>query len=336
MSGVAAKMISSRVFGGSVDHDRNAQEITKALGNLKGPLMKVAQLLATIPDALPPEYQAELAALQSDAPPMGYPFVKRRMAAELGADWQSRFSRFEKEPAAAASLGQVHKAQTVSGEEVACKLQYPDMDSAIEADLQQLGVVFNLHKRMRSGIDLSEIRHEIGDRLREELDYTREARSAELYEITFNSDDTIRVPVVHKHLSSRRLLTLNWLEGRRVLDYKEAPAEVRNRIASCLFRAYWHPFADVGVIHGDPHLGNYTVFEDGGEARGINLLDYGCIRIFPPSFVGGGDQPLRRPPSRRPRPCGPRLRNLGLQGAHQRADRDPERVGALHIRSDPG
>jgi len=287
MSGIAAKMIASRMFGGSIDHDRNAQEITKALGNLKGPLMKVAQLLATIPDALPPEYAGELASLQSDAPPMGYPFVKRRMAAELGGDWQRKFARFDKEPAAAASLGQVHRAETLSGEEVACKLQYPDMDSAIEADLQQLGIIFNLHKRMRPGIDTSEIRKEIGDRLREELDYSREGRAAQLYAVTFDRDDTIRVPAVHPHLSTRRLLTLGWLEGRRVLTYKDAPLDVRNRIASCLFRAYWHPFADVGVIHGDPHLGNYTVFEEGGEAAGINLLDYGCIRIFPPKFVGG-------------------------------------------------
>jgi len=287
MSGVAAKMIASRLFGGSVDHDRNAQELTRALGNLKGPLMKVAQLLATIPDALPPEYAGELATLQADAPPMGYPFVKRRMATELGADWQRKFARFDKEPAAAASLGQVHRAATLSGDEVACKLQYPDMDSAIEADLYQLGVIFNLHKRMRPGIDTSEIRQEIGDRLREELNYSREAKAAQLYEITFDGDDTIRVPVVHPHLSTRRLLTLGWLDGRRVLTYKEAPLEVRNRIASCLFRAYWHPFADVGVIHGDPHLGNYTVFEEAGEVAGINLLDYGCIRIFPPKFVGG-------------------------------------------------
>lgn len=287
VGGVAAKMIGARLFGGAFDHDRNAAEITKALGNLKGPLMKVAQLLSTIPDALPPEYAAELATLQSNAPPMGYPFVKRRMAAELGADWLSRFARFDKEPAAAASLGQVHRAQTLAGDEVACKLQYPDMDSAIEADLSQLNLVFRLHRQMRPGIDTSEIAEEIGDRLREELDYTREAKAARLYAITFRDDGVIRVPTVHPDLSTRRLLTLGWLDGRRLLEYKTAPLEVRNRLAKALFRAYWHPFADIGVIHGDPHLGNYTVWEEGGEPSGINLLDYGCIRIFPPTFVQG-------------------------------------------------
>jgi predicted unusual protein kinase regulating ubiquinone biosynthesis (AarF/ABC1/UbiB family) len=287
VGGVAAKMMASRLFGGSIDHDRNATEITKALGNLKGPLMKVAQLLSTIPDALPPEYAAELQTLQSNAPPMGYPFVKRRMAAELGPDWLSRFARFDKEPAAAASLGQVHRARTPGGDEVACKLQYPDMDSAIEADLSQLNLVFRLHRQMRPGIDTSEIAEEIGDRLREELDYTREAKAARLYARTFDGDGVIRVPTVHGDLSTRRLLTLGWMDGRRLLEYKTAPLETRNRLAKALFRAYWHPFADIGVIHGDPHLGNYTVWEREGEPAGINLLDYGCIRIFPPKFVGG-------------------------------------------------
>ena len=287
MSGIAAKMIGSRLFGGEIDHDKNALEIARALGNLKGPLMKVAQLLSTIPDALPPEYAAELQTLQSDAPPMGYPFVKRRMAAELGPNWLQRFAAFEKQPAAAASLGQVHRARTLENESVACKLQYPNMDSAIEADLSQLNMVFGLHRRMNSGIDTSEIASEIADRLREELDYEREGRAATLYGGVFAADPTIRVPTVHEGLSTRRLLTLGWLEGNKLLAYKDAPMAVRNVIAKALFRAYWHPFAAVGVIHGDPHLGNYTVFEEGGTAAGINLLDYGCIRIFPPSFAGG-------------------------------------------------
>ncbi|WP_420394440.1 ABC1 kinase family protein [Acuticoccus sp.] len=287
MSGIAAKMMASRLFGGELQHDRNAMEIARALGNLKGPLMKVAQLLSTIPDALPPEYAAELQTLQSDAPPMGYPFVKRRMAAELGANWLQRFARFDKAPAAAASLGQVHRAETLSGEAVACKLQYPNMDSAIEADLKQLGLIFQLHRRMRPGIDTSEINAEIGDRLREELDYAREARAAKLYGLVFADDPTIHVPSVHDDLSTRRLLTLGWLDGRRLLTYREAPLEVRNRLAKALFRAYWAPFAEIGVIHGDPHLGNYTAFKADGEPVGINLLDYGCIRLFPISFVGG-------------------------------------------------
>src|SRR5919197_2367865 len=117
MSGVAARIAGARLFGITLDRGRNALELAAALGGLKGPIMKVAQLLATIPDALPPEYATELARLQSEAPPMGWAFVKRRMMAELGADWQSRFAQFEHHPAAAASLGQVHRGRAHDGSE---------------------------------------------------------------------------------------------------------------------------------------------------------------------------------------------------------------------------
>ena len=141
------------------------------LGGLKGPIMKVAQLMSTIPDALPPEYAAELQQAAGEAPPMGWPFVKRRMAAELGADWQARFGSFDHRPAAAASLGQVHRATALGGEPLACKLQYPDMQSAVEADLAQLDIAFAIQRRVDPAVDTREIAREIGERLREELDY---------------------------------------------------------------------------------------------------------------------------------------------------------------------
>src|SRR3954447_10935341 len=181
MSGVAARIAGARLFGLTLDRGKNAAELAIALGGLKGPIMKVAQLLATIPDALPPEYAAELMKLQSDAPPMGWAFVKRRMAAELGPDWQSKFRSFEHHPAAAASLGQVHRACAHDGSALACKLQYPDMQSAVEADLRQLQVLFAIHRRFDPVIDTSEIYKEIGARVREELDYFREAKHVALY-----------------------------------------------------------------------------------------------------------------------------------------------------------
>ncbi len=285
VGGVAARMASARLFGG--EGTTNAAALAQALGGLKGPIMKVAQLLATIPDLLPPEYAAELQKLQADAPPMGAAFVKRRMMAELGADWQSRFGSFDLKPAAAASLGQVHRATTKDGATLACKLQYPDMQSAVEADLKQLEVAFALHRRMNSWLDTREIAQEIGARVREELDYTREAKHAALYAAVLKDIDAVRVPGVHADLSTKRLLTLNWLDGERILNFAESPVEIRNRLAQAMFKAWWHPFSRAAVIHGDPHLGNYTVFSEGGEAQGINLLDYGCVRIFHPRFVGG-------------------------------------------------
>jgi predicted unusual protein kinase regulating ubiquinone biosynthesis (AarF/ABC1/UbiB family) len=288
VGGVAARIASSRLLGFDPDRDREAAALATALGGLKGPIMKVAQLLATIPEALPVEYTAELGQLQSQAPPMGWPFVRRRMAAELGPDWESRFASFEREAAASASLGQVHRARSRDGRSLAAKLQYPDMQSAVEADLKQLAVLFSIHRQLRPAIETSAMKEEIAARLREELDYDLEAGHMRLYATIFAGDPLIRVPEVLPELSTQRLLTMTWIEGRWLLDYTDRPLEQRNAIARAMFRAWWHPFSHYGIIHGDPHLGNYTVFEDeAGSAAGINLLDYGCIRTFAPKFIQG-------------------------------------------------
>src|SRR6201996_8338074 len=287
VGGGAARYAGRRLMGGEPDRAGDASALSGALGRLKGPLMKVAQLMATVPDLLPPEYAAELQKLQSEAPPMGWAFVKRRMMAELGAGWEKKFASFEHHPAAAASLGQVHRAQSLDGFALACKLQYPDMQSAVEADLQQLQWLLAIRRRFDSAIDTSEIGKEIGARVREELDYHREAKHVALYREMLDGVDMVRVPRAWPELSTGRLLTLDWLEGTKMLAHKKDPLEVRNTLAAAMFTAWWFPFSRFGVIHGDPHLGNYTVFSQDGEAAGINLLDYGCIRIFPPKFVSG-------------------------------------------------
>jgi predicted unusual protein kinase regulating ubiquinone biosynthesis (AarF/ABC1/UbiB family) len=287
VGGVAARIAGQRLVGAQGGREGNAIALASALGGLKGPIMKVAQLLATIPDAVPPEYASELMKLQSQAPPMGWAFVKRRMSAELGPDWQKKFGSFKHHPAAAASLGQVHRAVSLDGAPLACKLQYPDMQSAVEADLNQLQLLLSLRKRFDPAIDTSEIGVEIAARLREELDYAREAKHVALYQAMLKDEPSVRVPNVWPELSTGRLLTLDWLTGTRMLDHKDDALETRNRLASAMFTAWWFPFSRFGVIHGDPHLGNYTVFAEEGRPAGINLLDYGCIRIFPPSFVGG-------------------------------------------------
>jgi predicted unusual protein kinase regulating ubiquinone biosynthesis (AarF/ABC1/UbiB family) len=296
VGGVAARYAGRRILGGTPNRAGEASALASALGNLKGPLMKVAQLMATIPDLLPPEYAAELAKLQSEAPPMGWAFVKRRMQAELGPDWQQKFASFEHHPAAAASLGQVHRARSLDGAALACKLQYPDMQSAVEADLQQLQWLLAIRRRLDTAIDTSEIGKEIGARVREELDYRREAKHVALYRLMLEGSDIVRVPRAWPELSTGRLLTLDWLEGTRMLAHKNDPLAVRNTLATAMFTAWWYPFSRYGVIHGDPHLGNYTVFDARVEGRprknvsepaGINLLDYGCVRIFPPQFVRG-------------------------------------------------
>ncbi len=279
----AARYAGQRVTGRTVDRKLHAEELKAALGGLKGPLMKVVQILSTIPDALPPEYAAEFSQLQNQAPPMGRPFVRRRMAAELGADWQSQFEEFPLDAAAAASLGQVHKAKTRDGRAVACKLQYSGIESAVEADLKQLRFVISLYRRYDQTIDPSLIYEEIAERLREELDYRREAKHIALYGDFLEAEPNVHVPEVIGELSTKRLLTMSWLDGTPLVSFKDADVEARNQIALNMFRAWYAPFYRYGVIHGDPHLGNYTVRED----RSINLLDYGCVRIFPPRFVKG-------------------------------------------------
>ncbi|MGE4220205.1 MAG: ABC1 kinase family protein [Alphaproteobacteria bacterium] len=283
VGGLAARMAGARYLGMAIDGERHAGELTAALGGIKGPLMKVAQILATIPDALPDAYARELRTLQANAPAMGWPFVKRRMAAELGPDWPSRFASFDRAAAHAASLGQVHRARDHAGRELACKLQYPDMASAVEADLSQLALVFRLYARGDRAIDTARIHEEIAARLREELDYVREGRHMALYRAMLSAEDAVRVPERIDELSTRRLLTMTWLEGRPLLEFREAPAETRNAIARALFRAWYVPFYGYAVIHGDPHPGNYGVRQGGT----LNLLDFGCIRIFKPSFVKG-------------------------------------------------
>jgi predicted unusual protein kinase regulating ubiquinone biosynthesis (AarF/ABC1/UbiB family) len=286
VGGIAARVAGQRVFGIKTDRTAHAEDLRAILGGLKGPLMKVAQFLSTVPDALPEEYAAELAQLQANAPAMGWSFVRRRMASELGPNWQSRFRSFGQEAAAAASLGQVHRATLPDGTDVACKLQYPDMASTVEADLRQLKLAMALYHRMDSAIQNDQIYAEMVQRLREELDYKREASQMRLYGIMLRGDPGVSVPVPVDEYSTTRLLTMTWLNGRGIADWlKDDPSQdERNRLAEALFRAWYVPFYRFGVIHGDPHLGNY-------QARvpelGVNLLDFGAIRVFEAKFVRG-------------------------------------------------
>ncbi|MBX2834969.1 MAG: AarF/ABC1/UbiB kinase family protein [Micavibrio sp.] len=312
MAGLASKMAGEKFLGLKIEREEHAQHLLMALGNLKGPLMKVGQILATIPEALPPEYARAMQELQSNAPPMGWPFVRRRMKTELGADWESKFDRFDREACAAASLGQVHKAIANSntlktpidsplqkepeaqngrpcspfieeGTLLACKLQYPDMKSAIETDLNQLRIIFSLYERYDPSIKTKHIYTELAERLYEELDYEREANHCRLYEYMLRDEPRVHIPHVVPELSSPRLLTSTWLDGRRITDFKDESDEVRSELAMNMFRAWYIPLYHYGVIHGDPHPGNYTARED----LSINLLDFGCVRVFPPGFVRG-------------------------------------------------
>ncbi len=274
--------VGARVMG--KDQKALAVALRAALGRSKGPLMKVAQLLATIPDLLPEAYAEEFRKLQAHAPAMGWPFVQRRMRAELGTDWRAKYKDFQHEAATAASLGQVHRAIGHDGRRLACKLQYPDMASAVEADLGQLRTLLGLFKAMDGTIDSSEAIQEVSERLREELDYERELKHMRLFAAMLAGDKRINTPEPIEALSTKRLLTMTWLDGKGLLSWLDEPQELRNRIAELMFKAWWGPMTHYGVIHGDPHLGNYALTEN---AEQLQLLDFGCVRVFPPRFLEG-------------------------------------------------
>ena len=285
MGGLAARLAGERYLGIKINREQHASDLRAALGGLKGPLMKVAQILATIPDALPKEYVNELSHLQADAPSMGWLFVKRRMKAELGENWLTHFKVFDKHASAAASLGQVHFAEDINGKKLACKLQYPDMGSAVQADLKQLKLIFSLYEKYDSAISTEAIHDELSDRLKEELNYTHEIKNLKLYRHMLSDLNQITLPNPIDELSTNRLLTMTRIDGSKIMDFiaKNSDIKIRNQVALNMFKAWYIPFYKYGVIHGDPHLGNYTIRPDGG----VNLMDFGCIRIFRPDFVTG-------------------------------------------------
>jgi predicted unusual protein kinase regulating ubiquinone biosynthesis (AarF/ABC1/UbiB family) len=281
LGGAAIKTLGAKLTG---HNETLPQILTDALGKLKGPAMKVGQILAMVPGMLPDDVAESLMQLHSQAPSMGWPFVRRRMAFELGAEWQTKFTYFEKEASAAASLGQVHKAQLLTGETVACKLQYPNMLSSIEGDLDQLRLLLSMYERVAPILDTSNIQHELKERLKEELDYRLELRNMERFRTLFeNSNLPVRVPKSFEDYSTDRLLTMEWLDGADLMTVKTWPLELKQQVAENLFQAWYYPLYQHGVLHGDPHFGNYRMTPDGG----IIVLDFGCVREFSNSFLAG-------------------------------------------------
>lgn len=279
--GSLARILLENYGGFKPSRSAHALALKEVLGDVKGPLMKLAQWLSTVPGALPPEYTEVLMTLQNQAPPMGWLFVKRRMVQELGPQWPSLFRTFDPHPTAAASLGQVHKAVDLQGRSLACKLQYPDMASTVTQDLQHLKGFLGIYEKVSDALKTQDIFHEISERLQEELDYIQEARHMRFYHTALKGVENVFVPQEVASLCTKRLLTMTWLEGRSLLDFKNHCQDLRNTLAQRLFHLWYQPFYTYGLLHGDPHLGNYTVTQD----LGINLLDFGCVRVFPGTFI---------------------------------------------------
>ena len=172
----------------------------------------------------------------------------------------------------------------LNDEVVACKLQYPDMASAVSADLSQLKMIFSIYQSYNKAIKTDEVYKEITDRLQEELDYEREKKLMSVFRNIFSNINFVHVPKTFEKLSTKRLLTMSWLEGESILNFKKRPNEIRNKLAQNMYQAWYKPFFEYGVLHGDPHLGNYSVQK---KDLSINLYDFGCMRIFNGNFIQG-------------------------------------------------
>ncbi len=262
-----------------------AEKLVATLGDLKGLAMKVGQAVSMDPDMLSPEVRAVVARLQNQAPPMPWETVHDVIAKDLGRPPEEAFRSFEHEPLASASLGQVHRAVAPDGTHVAVKVQYPDIARALMSDLDNLGAMVNVvttGTRMLHGKGYYE---ELRDSLLEELDYREEARRAKLFAEAAAPLPDVKVPRIYDELTSEKVLTAELLEGETAKDFMhrlgEHSDEQKFRAARSLIRAVWGPFLLTGVIHADPHPGNF-VFMSGGR---VGVLDFGSIKRLPPEWV---------------------------------------------------
>lgn len=255
---------------------RTAEQVTETLGNMKGALMKVGQMLSYLDQGLPEHVRDALAQLQSDAPPMSFELVDGQVAAELGAGSQELFAEFDPVPIASASIGQVHRAMTHDGRAVAVKVQYPGVDSAIDSDLDNLDMVFHGMGRVFDGLDPEPVIAELKERLREELDYELEANNQRLFADYYRDHPYIHVPEVIDEFSSSRVLTTELAEGVRWAEMVTWSEAERNLAAETIYRYAFEGLYRIEAFNGDPHPGNY-LFRPGGQ---VTFLDYGLVKHF--------------------------------------------------------
>ncbi|MBI2890822.1 MAG: AarF/ABC1/UbiB kinase family protein [Nitrospirae bacterium] len=291
-------------------HLKNAARVLSVFKQLKGPLLKVGQMLSQ-QEFLPGEFLRALTDLHSNVPPMEYPVIRKQFMKEFKAPPEKVFKSFEKEAFAAASLGQVHRAELPNGTTVAVKIQYPDAVKLVESDLGVLktgiallkGVAADLFREQK--LDLSEVYDEIAENLYREVDYELEAKNAKEFRQLFKDEEDIVVPRVYEDYSTGRILAMEYLEGVPILEFidwvmdaqrdglplqfSSGKAECGQWLAERLGNFYWRQFFRFGLIHGDPHPGNYLILGPGrGDGNGLprlGVIDYGCVRRFPGTFV---------------------------------------------------
>ena len=268
---------------------RTAEDVTRAMGEMKGAAMKVGQVLSMMSGVVPPEMAEGLATLQSNAPPMAYGLVQEVLEAAYGRSPGSVFRRFEREPFAAASIGQVHRAELRDGTRVAVKVQNPGVREAIERDLANVAVLLGFGGLVAKGLDVETLVRDLGEGIRGELDYRREAAWQQRFFDAFEGHGFVRVPRVYHELTTDTVLVQEWLPGRPFREALGLPQEERNRLGEMLYRFCFGSLYRLRLFNGDPHPGNYLLLEDGR----VGFVDYGCVAEFDTAVVEGFKRLIR-------------------------------------------
>ena len=265
---------------------RTAEQLFRTLGDLKGGAMKMGQALSIFESMLPEEiaapYRDQLTRLQDSAPPMPASTVNSVLARELGPGWRKKLVEFDEDPAAAASIGQVHRGRWHDGREVAVKLQYPGAGEALRADLKQMGRLARMFGTLVPGVDVKPLAKELQERVEEELDYRLEAEAQAAFAEAFRGDPDFTVPDVLAH--TERLLVSEWVESRASLArlIAEGTAEERSHYGALYVRFLFEGPNRVGMLHADPHPGNFRLLPgpDGGLG-GLAVVDFGAVAHLP-------------------------------------------------------
>lgn len=267
---------------------KTGKAMLKTLGEMKGLPLKFGQMASYIDGLAPPGYeeklQAELKKLLDKAPPLSAKAAIQVVTAELGAPPEAIYAEWERQPFAAASIGQVHRALTRAGDRVAVKVQYPGIDKAIENDLKTFGMLESMMSPITRKLNARQTIDEISRVFKDELDYTREARMADVFRRIHEDDPRVVVPEVHHGLTTRRVLTTALVEGQSYAEFcATATQEEKNRAGETIWTFTFRGLLRHGVLYADPHPGNYR-FLPGGR---VAFLDFGCVKVMPPELVGG-------------------------------------------------
>ena len=271
-----------------------ADQLVKQLGQMKGAAMKIGQVLSTVDFELIPEggreeFKQRLSALRDDAPQVAFKDMRKVAEKDLGGPLSEFFSEFNEEPVAAASIGQVYRATTLDGRDVAVKVQYPGVAEAVETDMRNVQMLVPLLKRMAPGMDAKALLGELRERIAEELDYEIEAANQRQVSRAYRDHPFVRIPTVDTGLSTRRVLVSEFIDGMAFREIKQLDQEQRDRFAEIAFRFFYGLLERERIAAGDPHPGNYLLCPDGK----VCFLDFGLIRRVDRDYIEG-EQALAR------------------------------------------